>query len=61
MKSAPASLASDIVRFTKEGNDLYDAQLAGDRAKEKAAVAGLTSPEHLAASRRMSAYCGAKL
>ena len=60
VKSAPASLASDIVRFTKEGNDLYDAQLAGDRAKEKAAVAGLTSPEHLAASKRMSAYCGVK-
>jgi hypothetical protein len=58
VKTAPASLTSDIVRFTKEGNDMYDAQLAGDRAKDKAAVAALTSPEHLAASKRMSAYCG---
>ena len=40
---------------------MMDALLAGDRAKDKAAIAGLTSPEHLAASKRMSAYCGAKL
>ena len=60
-KSAPASIASDAVRFTKEANDLYDAQLAGDSARIKAATGPMRSPEHLAASKRMSEYCGAKL
>lgn len=58
VKTAPASLTIDVVRFTKEANDMYDAQLAGDRPMEKAAIRGLTSPEHLAASKRMSTYCG---
>ena len=63
-KSAPASIASDAARFSKEANDLYDAQLAGtagDPARIKAATGPMRSPEHLAASKRMSAYCGAKL
>ena len=58
VKSAPASLTSDATRFAKDANDMYDAELAGARAKDNAAVAGLRSPEHLAASKRMSAYCG---
>ena len=60
VKAAPASMASDAVRFTKDANDMHDAELTGDRAKVKAAVAGLTSPERMAANKRMSDYCGVK-
>jgi hypothetical protein len=57
VKSAPASLASDAALSTKAANDMIDAELTGDRAK---AVPGLTSPERLAANKRMSDYCGVK-
>lgn len=61
VKTAPAALASDIVLFTKNANAMIDARLAGDRAKDKAAIAALTSPEHLAAAKRANAYCGVKV
>jgi len=60
-KSAPASLASDVALQTKNSNASFDAQLAGDRARMKATVAPLRSPEHLAASKRMTEYCGVKV
>jgi hypothetical protein len=60
VKTAPASLASDAERFTRNANAMFDAQLAGDRARDQVAVGALTSPEHLAAAKRMSDYCGAR-
>ena len=30
MKTASSSLAGDVVRFTQDANDMYDAQLAGE-------------------------------
>ena len=61
VKTAPALLASDVALQTRNSSAMYDAQLAGDRASEKAAVGALTSPAHFAASRHMNEYCGAKL
>ena len=61
VKAAPASLASDVARLTKESDEFMDAQLAGDRARDKASVAALTSPEHIAAAKRANDYCGVKV
>ena len=60
-KTAPASLAADVALQTTNANASFDAQLAGDRAKIKATSAPMRSPEHLAASKRMSEYCGVKV
>lgn len=61
VKTAPASLASDVALVTKNANVSTDAQLARDPARIKATVAPLRSPEHFAAAKRMNDYCGAKL
>jgi hypothetical protein len=60
-KTAPASLAAEVALQTRNANASFDAQLAGDRAKIKASTVPLRSPEHLAASRRMTEYCGVKV
>ena len=60
-KTAPASLAGDVALQTKNANAGIDAQLARDPARMKATVGPLRSPEHLAASRRMTEYCGIKV
>lgn len=60
-KTAPTSLASDVALQTKNANAGIDAQLARDPAKIKAAMEPLRSPEHLAASKRMTEYCGVKV
>jgi hypothetical protein len=64
VKTAPASLAGEIARFTTAANAYYDVQLAGragDREAMRSAARGMRSPEHLAASKHMSEYCGAKM
>ena len=61
VKTAPASLATDVALQTKNANAMFDAQLASDPARIKALTKGLTSPEHFAASRRMNDYCGVKI
>ena len=60
-KQAPASLAADVTLQTRNANASIDAQLARDPAKIKASVGPLRSPENLAASRRMSEYCGVRV
>lgn len=60
-KTAPASLAGDVALQTRNANASFDAQLSGDRARMRATVAPLRSPEHLAASKRMAEYCGVKV
>jgi hypothetical protein len=60
-KTAPASLAGDVSLQTRNTNANFDAQLARDPARMKATVGPLRSPEHLAASRRMTEYCGVKV
>ena len=64
VKTAPASLTSDAVNFTKVANAYYDVQLAGrgaDREFMKTARRDMSSPEHIAQSKRMNDYCGAKV
>jgi hypothetical protein len=61
VKTAPASLATDVALQTRIANAMYDAQIAGDGARMSAAAKDMTSPEILAASKRMSAYCGARI
>jgi hypothetical protein len=60
-KTAPASLADDVALQTKNTNASIDAQLARDPARMKTTVGPLRSPEHLAASKRMTEYCGVKV
>jgi hypothetical protein len=63
VKTAPASLNSDIVNFTRVSNAYLDAQLAGrkgDREAMRSAAKGMASPEHIAQSKRMGEYCGVK-
>lgn len=63
VKTAPASLATDIVGFTRNANAMDDARRVGkegDREQIKAAARAMTSPEQLAAARRMNEYCGVK-
>lgn len=64
MKTAPASLASDVALAMKNSDAMMDAQLAGkagDPARIKAATVALTSPEQLAKAKRMNDYCGVKI
>ena len=61
VKTAPASLKRDVVLLARNANASYDAQLVGDRASMRAAVAPLRTPEHLAAAKRANDYCGVKL
>ena len=61
VKTAPASLASDVALQTKNSNAMMDAQAARNATNIKASAAALRSPEHLAAARRMNDYCGVKL
>ena len=60
LKQAPASIAADVALQTKNANAGIDAQLSRDSAKMKASTAALRSPENLAASKRMTEYCGVK-
>ena len=63
VKVAPKSLVDDVVQFTKVANVFYDAQLAGrqgDREAVRAASRAVSSPEHVAAAKRMYEYCGIK-
>lgn len=60
-KTAPASLEGDVALQTRNANASFDAQLARDPARMKATVGPLRSPEHLAASRKMTEYCGVKV
>ncbi|MEP6831997.1 MAG: hypothetical protein ABJB74_01330 [Gemmatimonas sp.] len=64
VKTAPASLTSDITAFMKVADAFYDVQLAGrggDPAVMKAANQSMRSPEHMAQSKRMFDYCGVKM
>jgi hypothetical protein len=61
LRTAPASIKSDVTLLTKDANDSYDAQLGADRAKVMAAIVRLRSPAHLAAAKRANDYCGIKL
>ncbi len=61
LKTAPASLKGDVALFTRNANASYDAQLSGDRASMRAAVAPMLTPEHRAAAKRANDYCGVKL
>ena len=61
VKTAPASLAGDIVLQTRNANAMMDAQLKRDSARVKAAAAVLRSPANVAASKRLAAYCGATM
>ncbi|HVT02925.1 MAG TPA: hypothetical protein VHL58_06060 [Thermoanaerobaculia bacterium] len=58
VKTAPASLKSDVALQTRNANAMIDAQLAKDSAGIKATAAVLSSPENLTASRHMTDYCG---
>ena len=61
VKTAPASLAGEVARSIRESNAGIDAQASGNATSIKATAAVLRSPEHLAASRRMTDYCGVKI
>jgi hypothetical protein len=61
LKTAPAPLAADVALQTRNANASIEAQLTRDPAKMKATVGPLRSPEHLAASRRMTEYCAVKV
>jgi hypothetical protein len=58
LTQAPASLKSDITLINKDANASFDAQLHADQRHMLAAMAPLRSPEHLAAAKRVNAYCG---
>ena len=60
VKTAPASLASDVALQVKNSNASLDAQLARDPARIKASLVPLRSSEHLAVAKRMTEYCGVK-
>ncbi len=61
VKTAPRSLSSDIALLARDANIGYDAQLGTDRRAMMAALAPLRRPEHLAAAKRVSDYCGASV
>jgi len=61
VKTAPSSLAADAALQTKLSNAMFDAQISGDVARIRAAGKELASSENLAASKRMSEYCGARM
>ncbi len=58
VKTAPISLKSDVLMLERDSNLGYDAQLGTDRKVRMAALAPLRRPEHLAAAKRASDYCG---
>ena len=62
VKTAPASLSSDIVNFTRTSNAFFDVMggRVGDSEAKMVATRAMSSPEHIAASKRMSDYCGFK-
>jgi hypothetical protein len=64
VKMAPTSLASDVALQTKNSNAMIDAQQAGkagDAARIRAATVDLSSPQHRAANKHMTDYCGVKV
>jgi hypothetical protein len=68
VKAAPATLASDVALQTRNSNarlDAMDMRLKHDQAQDRAhameTAAGLRSPEHIAASRHITEYCGIKV
>ncbi|MEO5903026.1 MAG: hypothetical protein ABIQ55_03350 [Gemmatimonadaceae bacterium] len=61
VKTAPASLATDVALLSRNANLAYDAQMGTDRKAAMAALAPLRRPEHLAAAKRANAYCGLNL
>ena len=61
VKTAPLSLSSDVALLARDANLGYDAQLGTDRKARMAALAPLRRPEHLAAAKRASDYCGASV
>lgn len=61
LRTAPASLKTDVVLLTGDANASYDAQLSGNRAGTMASIGRLRSPQHLAAAKRANDYCGIKL
>ncbi len=61
VKTAPASLATDVALLSRNANLTYDAQMGTDRKAIMAARAPLRRPEHLAAAKRANAYCGFSL
>ena len=58
LRQAPASLKSDIALINNDANTSFDAQLRADPRHMMAAMAPLRSPAHLAAAKRVNAYCG---
>jgi hypothetical protein len=60
LKAAPASLASDVARATKNSDAGIDAQVANNSKDILAFAEVARSPEYLAISRRMGEYCGVK-
>jgi hypothetical protein len=58
LTQAPPSLKSDIALINRDANASFDAQLHADPRHMLAAMAPLRSPEHLAAAKRVNAYCG---
>ena len=61
VKTAPASLSSDVALLARDANFSYDAQQGTDRKAMMAALAPLRAPQHLAAAKRANAYCGLSL
>jgi hypothetical protein len=57
VKTAPASLASDVALQTTNANAAYDAQASRNATNIKATAAVLSSPANLAAAKRMTDYC----
>ena len=61
LKTAPASLASDVARAMKTSDVMYDAQIANNSKAILASAKVQRSPENLAIGRHMGEYCGVKL
>lgn len=60
VKTAPGSLSGDVALATTNANAAIDAQASLNATSIKATAAVLRSPAHLAATRRMTDYCGIK-
>lgn len=60
VKTAPSALAHDVALQTGNANASLDAQSSLDATSIKAAADVLRSPEHVAATRRMTDHCGSK-
>lgn len=61
VKTAPLSLKRDVMMLESDANRGYEAQLGTDRKAMMAALAPLRTPEHRAAAKRASDYCGASV